>query len=182
MAVAVATRVALATDIPEILRLGEYMYSSVGGSVDDGWRALGRSQLESRLGSDLFGWVMDDVAVPGRLVACGFVNRTPRLPLPGARTALRGYIQWVVTDPAHQRKGHARAIMGRLMHWAQDDDVAVLDLHASPAARAFYASLGFEPSPNIDYPPGVLGVPMQWRVPPTGAGPARPDGHVGDDA
>jgi GNAT superfamily N-acetyltransferase len=173
---------ALAVDVPEILRLGEYMYASVGGAVDDGWRALGRSQLESRLGSDLLGWVIDDKAAPGRLAACGFVNSTPRLPLPGARTALRGYVQWVVTDPDRQRQGHARAIMARLMQWACDEDVAVLDLHSSPVARAFYVSLGFRPSPHVEYPPEVLGVPMQWRVTPTGVGPARPTGHVGDGA
>ena len=182
MAVVVAPRMALPADIPEILRLGEYMYASVGGAVDDGWRALGRSQLESRLGSDLLGWVIDDEAAPGQLAACGFVNKTPRLPLPGARTALRGYVQWVVTDPTHQRQGHARAIMSRLMHWAWVDGVAVLDLHSSPVARAFYASLGFRPSPDVDYPPEVRGVPMQWRVTPTEVGPARPSGHVGDDA
>lgn len=176
---ALAPRMAHAADIPEVLRLGEYMYASVGGAVDDQWRALGRSELESRLGSDLFGWVVDDAAAPGRLAACGFVNRTPRLPLPGARTALRGYVQWVVTDPARQRKGHARAVMARLMQWAEDEDVVVLDLHASPAAREFYLSLGFRLSPNVEYRPEVLGVPMQWRVAPTGVGPARPSGPVG---
>ncbi|NYI41255.1 GNAT family N-acetyltransferase [Demequina lutea] len=177
-----APRIAVAADIAEILRLGEYMYASVGGTVDDEWRALGRSQLESRLGSELLGWVIDDESVAGRLAACGFVNRTPRLPLPGARTALRGYVQWVVTDPAHQRRGHARAIMARLMRWAQDENVAVLDLNASPSARALYLELGFVFSPNIDYPPTTLGAPMQWRVTSTGVGPARPSGHVGGDA
>jgi GNAT superfamily N-acetyltransferase len=180
--VAVVPRAAVGADIPEILRLGEYMYASVGGSVDDVWRALGRSQLESRLGSDLLGWVIDDDSVQGRLAACGFVNRTPRLPLPGARTALRGYVQWVVTDPSHQRKGYARSIMGRLMRWAEDADAAVLDLHSSPSARSLYLELGFVFSPNVDYPASTLGAPMQWRVTSTGTGSARPSWHVGDDA
>jgi GNAT superfamily N-acetyltransferase len=179
---AVAPRVAVAADISEILRLGEYMYASVGGAVDDEWRALGRAQLESRLGVDLFGWVIDDESEPGRLAACGFVNRTPRLPLPGARTALRGYVQWVVTDPAHQRTGHGGEIMARLMRWAEDEDVTVLDLHSSPSGRALYLALGFVFSPNVDYPATTLGAPMQWRVGRTGTGPARPAGPVGGDA
>ena len=175
-------RVANGADIPEILRLGEFMYASVGIGVDDSWRDLGRSQLESRLGSELLGWVIDDADSAGSLAACGFVNSSPRLPLPGARSSVRGYVQWVVTDPRRQRQGLARAIMGAITEWARSEGIDSLDLHSSPAARSLYLSLGFQFSPNVDYPQGVLGAPMQWRPGGTHAGPARPAGHVGDDA
>ncbi len=179
---AIVPRLATTADIPEILRLGEYMYATVGGLIDDEWRALGRSQLESRLGSDLVGWVIDDEDAVGRLAACGFINKTPRLPLPRARTALRGYVQWVVTDPAHQRTGYARAIMRALMQWAIQENVTVVDLHSSPSARSLYLSLGFRFSPDIEYPQEVLGAPMQWRPGRTATAPARPSGRVGGDA
>ncbi len=175
-------RVANTADIPEIIRLGEFMYASVGIGIDDSWRDLGRSQIESRLGSELLGWVIDDAESAGSLGACGFVNRTPRLPLPGARSSVRGYVQWVVTDPGRQRRGLARVIMGAIMEWATCEGIDMLDLHSSPAARSLYLSLGFQFSPKIDYPQGVLGAPMQWRPGRTDEGPARPPGHVGDHA
>jgi GNAT superfamily N-acetyltransferase len=163
-------RPAAAADIEQILRLGEYMYASVGIGVDEDWRESGRLQLRSRLGADLRGWVID--AGPGALgdlgegtlAACGFVNRTPRLPLPGSRSPLRGYVQWVATDPAAQGKGCGRAIMAAIMGWAVEERIEVLDLHSSPNARSFYLALGFRLSPDVDYPVEVRGVPMQWRV------------------
>jgi len=167
-------RVALASDVPEILRLGALMYASGGMGVDAAWRDLGRAQLESRLGADLHGWVIDDEESAGALAACGFVNRSPRLPLPGASSALRGYVQWVVTDPEHQRRGLARSIMGAIMEWAVVESVEVLELQSSLAARPLYASLGFVFSPNIEFPPEVFGAPMQWRTGRTATGSARP--------
>lgn len=169
-----APRAAHAADVPEILRLGESMYASVGIGVDDAWRDLGRERLTSRLGVDLFGWVIDDEELAGSLAACGFVNRSPRLPLPGARSGLGGYVQWVVTDTQHQRRGLARKIMGAIFEWSVIEGVDVLELHSSPTARSLYMALGFRFSPNIDYPPEVLGVPMRWMSGRTDSGPARP--------
>ncbi len=122
--------------MPEILRLGEFMYASVGTTVEDGWRTLGASQLAARLDADLHGWVIDDEELAGSLAACGFVNRSPRLPLPGARSGLGGYVQWVVTDTQHQRRGLARKIMGAIFEWSVIEGVDVLELHSSPTARS----------------------------------------------
>ena len=169
-----APRVATKNDVNEILRLGELMYASVGIEVEDAWRELGRSQFEARLGANLLGWVVDDEDSQGCLSACGFVNRTPRLPLPEARSAERGYVQWVVTDPAHQRRGLARRIMDAIMQWAIVEDIDVLDLHSSSAARPLYLALGFRFSPDISYPLEVFGAPMQWRAGRTDPGSARP--------
>lgn len=163
----IAVRPATTSDVEEILRLGAHMYASVGASVDDAWRELGRSQFETRLGSDLLGWVVDAPVASdpedGALAACGFVNLTPRLPLPSATTAIRGYIQWVVTDERHQRRGLGRAIMSTIIDWADGEGLDVLDLNSSPTARSLYLSLGFRYSPDIEYPLSVLGAPMQRR-------------------
>lgn len=160
-------REATVDDIPEILRLGAYMYSSVGGAVDDDWRELGRSQLDTRLGRDLLGWVVDAGAdAEGKgLAACGFVNLTPRLPLPHATTPIRGYIQWVVTDERYQRTGLGRVIMGAIINWSDGAGLDVLDLNSSPTARPLYLSLGFRFSPDVEYPATVPGAPMQRRRP-----------------
>lgn len=158
-----AVREAVPTDIPEIVRLGAYMYATVGSTVDDAWAQLAQAQLESRLGTTLLGWVIDGDA--GRLAACGFVNVTPRLPLPSAVTSMRGYIQWVVTDPPSQGRGLGGAVMGAIMDWARDQRIDSLELHASPAGRALYRRLGFTPHPDVPYPDEVRGVPMVWRAP-----------------
>ena len=158
-----AVREALPGDIPEIVRLGAYMYATMGATVDDAWAQLAKAQLDTRLGRTLFGWVIDgDV---GQLAACGFVNVTPRLPLPTAVTSMRGYIQWVVTDQQAQGRGLGAAVMGAIIDWAIDGDVDALELNASPAGRSLYARLGFTPRPDVPYPDDVRGLPMVWRAP-----------------
>ena len=156
-------REALPADIPEIVRLGAYMYATVGATVDDAWEHLAEAQLDARLGTTLLGWVID--GDEGRLAACGFVNVSPRLPLPTAVTSMRGYVQWVVTDPASHGKGLGAAVMGAIIDWAIDGDVDALELNASPAGRSLYARLGFTPRPDVHYADDVRGVPMVWRAP-----------------
>lgn len=168
-------RAATRDDIPEIVRLGAYMYASVGATVDDAWAELARLQLDARLGDTLLGWVVDvdagagpdaeAQADAGRLAACGFVNVTPRLPLPNAVTSVRGYVQWVVTDPPSQGRGIGSAVMGAIMEWAAARRIDSLELHSSPAGRTVYTRLGFVPHPNVHYPDDVRGVPMVWRAP-----------------
>lgn len=162
-------REATASDAEEVVRLGEYMYASVGASVHDPWRELGRQQVELRLGNDLFGWVVDaardssagEQGVPRPLAACAFANLNARLPLPNAQGPWRAYIQWVCVDPAFQRRGLASALMTALENWAVDRGVDVLELASSPAGRGLYESLGYEASPDVHYPSEVRGVPMR---------------------
>ena len=154
-------REARAGDAQEIVRLGEYMYATVGATVDDDWRRLAKQQIEARLGIGLFGWVAQADAEAGTLAACAFANLNARLPLPGARGPWRAYVQWVSVDPAAQRQGWASALMVEVERWAKERHVDVLELHSSPAGRALYQGLGFEASPDVVYPEDVRGVPMR---------------------
>jgi aminoglycoside 2'-N-acetyltransferase I len=61
--------------------------------------------------------------------------------LAGDGTMLRtGYVELVATHPAHQRKGHATALLRALVPLLADYDVGAL----SPSDPAFYERLGWE--------------------------------------
>lgn len=165
-------RRATSADIAEVMRLAEYMYASVGASVDDRWRTMGADELSARLDTDLLGWVVD-AQVQGELAACGLVNVVRRLPLPSARSTVMGYVQWVATDPRYQRRGLASSIMRAVGDWAMGAEVDVLSLHASPTARPLYLALGYTFAHPVDFPADMLGAPMQWRVPWPDAGSPR---------
>jgi aminoglycoside 2'-N-acetyltransferase I len=63
---------------------------------------------------------------------------------PGTSAPLRtAYVEWVATDPAHQRRGYASAVMRALM--GAIDDFQLAALSTSDLGRSLYARLGWEP-------------------------------------
>jgi ribosomal protein S18 acetylase RimI-like enzyme len=52
-------------------------------------------------------------------------------------------IVWVATDPARQRRGHARAALGAALASAKDDGFATCTLQSSPAGVELYRRAGF---------------------------------------
>ena len=80
----------------------------------------------------------------GVVIGCGGVTIATRLPGPRAPTARFAYVQWLVTDPAHRRRGHARAIFAAILEWIQAHEVRVIELHATPDGESLYRSFGFE--------------------------------------
>ena len=68
-------RAARLEDTPEVLRLAQLMYLSLGLDLDEEvwerWRSTAMEAVRARLGADLTVVVAEDPAVPGRLVACG---------------------------------------------------------------------------------------------------------------
>jgi ribosomal protein S18 acetylase RimI-like enzyme len=59
------------------------------------------------------------------------------------RGARRGNILNVYTEEAFRRRGLARELMQTVLNWCQENRVDTIILHASPAGRALYDSLGF---------------------------------------
>ncbi len=55
----------------------------------------------------------------------------------------RGNILNVYTEPAHRRRGLARALMQVALDWCEANEVGAVILHASPEGRPLYESLGF---------------------------------------
>jgi ribosomal protein S18 acetylase RimI-like enzyme len=74
--------------------------------------------------------------------------RWDRLPTPWNEEGRGAYVQYVWTEPAHRRRGVARAVMERLIALLAAAGVADVDLHATAAAEAMYRSLGFEDPRN----------------------------------
>ncbi|MBN1170852.1 MAG: GNAT family N-acetyltransferase [Micromonosporaceae bacterium] len=66
-----------------------------------------------------------------------------RLPGPRNLDSRVGYIQWVATDPAWRGRGYARAVLNSLLEWFRGEGVNQCELHATPAGRPLYESLGF---------------------------------------
>jgi len=143
---AVAVRPARAEDAPEIARLAELMYRSLGLSLDEEswgrWRVGAQEAVRTRLGADLTVVVAEEPGAPGRLVACGAGVVFERMPGP-AGDARVGYVQWMSTELAFRRRGLARAVLRALLAWFEAQGVHDVELHASPQGRPLYRSEGF---------------------------------------
>lgn len=66
---------------------------------------------------------------------------TPHMIGNGSR---RGNILNVYTAPSFRRRGLARYLMQALLDWCRANQIDTVILHASPAGRSLYESMGFE--------------------------------------
>jgi GNAT superfamily N-acetyltransferase len=148
-------RTATPADIPELVRLGDVMFVSMGRLVDDVWRKETGEFLALHLGEPhLAVLVVDDDREAGRLAACGAGWIDTRLPGPLNPGGRLGYVQWMVTDPAHRRRGLARTVFSSLLAWFEAHGALMVDLHATEDGAALYRSYGLsEPAyPNLRGP------------------------------
>ncbi|RGD57037.1 GNAT family N-acetyltransferase [Kitasatospora xanthocidica] len=130
-------------DADELLRLRVAVLD--GARPADDWRAAFRDEMRARLGTDpdLLAFVAP--ADGGALAACaiGVVHRCYRGPShPTGRWAR---IHTVVTDPAHRRRGHARAVTTALVRALRLRGCGSIELRATEAGAPLYRALGFHP-------------------------------------
>ncbi len=159
MTVSPDVRQATEGDIPELVRLRALLFQTLGGdffdppSADGGWRAALATVLKHQLtAEDVRILVVDGDT---GLAACGIGTIERRLPgshLPNGRI---GNVIGMVTDPAHRRRGHGRAILRSLLTWFQAREATRVDLHASKEGEPLYRSLGFtdHPDPSLYWRP-----------------------------
>ncbi|MFB7470516.1 GNAT family N-acetyltransferase [Kitasatospora sp. NPDC056184] len=130
-------------DADELLRLRVAVLD--GGPLDAEWRATFRDDMRDRLGRDphLLAFVVP--ADGGGLAACaiGIVYRGYRGP--SHPTGLWGRIHTVVTDPAHRRRGHGRAVAEALVEALGAGGCGSVELRATEAGAPLYRTLGFAP-------------------------------------
>ncbi|MGZ4714365.1 MAG: GNAT family N-acetyltransferase [Acidimicrobiia bacterium] len=140
-----SVRPARADDLPELIRLAAVMFASVGlDAAADAWRAAGRVRVADGLADgSVAGFVVEQPAGGGALAAAALATICRRLPTPSNPGGLVAYVQWVATDPAHRRRGHARAVMEALVVWARDAGAGSVDLHASGDGEPLYRAMGF---------------------------------------
>ncbi|MER5863909.1 GNAT family N-acetyltransferase [Kitasatospora sp. NPDC002040] len=142
-------RPATPEDAAELVRLRGLMFEAMSGRADPGpWRRTAELELRERLAvpadrRTMAAFVLDDPAEPGRLAACAVGTLERRLPAPGHPDGLFGFVFNICTDPAHRRRGHARACTEALLAWFDARRVTRVDLHATEGGEALYRSLGF---------------------------------------
>ena len=106
------------------------------------------------------GWVAQLTAPPHPVIGGAGVQFRPFLPRtdPTGQLLLvgrEGLILNVYVDPAHRHQGVARRLLDTLIRWAPGVGIVRLVLHASPAGRHLYESLGFFASNEMFFPPFI---------------------------
>ncbi|MGY6019124.1 GNAT family N-acetyltransferase [Streptomyces spinosirectus] len=170
-AITPAVRRATEYDLVELLRLRTLLFDDLGGGFfnppsDDGsWLdALAMVLKEQLTAEDVRILVVDGdgdggcgggggrdsdgCGRGGGLAACGIGTIEQRLPGPHLRNGRIGHVIGVVTDPAHRRRGHSRAIMRGLLDWFREREAARVDLYASAEGEPLYRDLGFTDLPD----------------------------------
>ena len=75
----------------------------------------------------------------------------------------RGWVYYVAVDPAHQKKGFGRIIMGAAEEWLRQAGVGKLQLMVraeNTAVRAFYESIGYGEQPRVIFAKWLDGRPL----------------------
>ncbi|MFE4512773.1 GNAT family N-acetyltransferase [Kitasatospora sp. NPDC056783] len=145
-------------DADELLRLRVAAFD--GARPTDDWGIAFRDEMRERLGTDpnLLAFVAP--AGGGTLVSCsiGIVYRCYRGPT--HPTGLWARIHTVVTDPAHRRLGHARAVTTALVGALRHRGCGSIELRATEAGAPLYHALGFHPVDDyMTLRPGPAGWP-----------------------
>ena len=147
----IGIRAATPEDIPIILRHRREMFRDMGFTDPAVHEALGH--LTERYFEDAFqqgtfhGWFAVDAA--GTIVGGGGVAEIALPPGPFSPTPTRPEILNVFVEPAYRRQGIARRLMEVMIEWCRERGFSSVFLHASDEGRPLYASMGFQPTPEM---------------------------------
>ncbi|MEY9947314.1 GNAT family N-acetyltransferase [Kitasatospora sp. GAS1066B] len=135
-------------DASELVRLRLLMFEAMQGQARPGpWQQTAEEVLRERLAdpaaTTMPAFVVDDPRRAGRLAACAVGTLEQRLPAPGHPEGRFGFIFNICTDPAHRRRGYARACTEALLAWFDEHRVTRIDLHATEGGEQLYRGLGF---------------------------------------
>ncbi|MEV0124421.1 GNAT family N-acetyltransferase [Streptomyces sp. NPDC050703] len=153
-----AVRRALPDDIPELVRLRALLFEDRGGAYFSPAEAPGdwRRELAAVLTAKLASESVCVLVVDGEqgLASCVIGTVEHWFPGPHNPNGRVGHVIGVVTDPAHRRRGHSRAVMRALLDWFREQGASRVDLYASDDGAPLYRALGF-----VDHPDPAL----YWR-------------------
>jgi GNAT superfamily N-acetyltransferase len=82
----------------------------------------------------------------GEILAGSGIVLAPWPGHPSETLPQRAWILNMYTEPHARRQGLARRILQIMADWCRANGFASVSLHASPAARSLYESLGFQPT------------------------------------
>ncbi|MFE7804491.1 GNAT family N-acetyltransferase [Streptomyces sp. NPDC057430] len=140
-------RLATPADAAEIARLrSENILSE---PLDEAWLTACANQLALRLqdGGDARAYVVDSPT--GELATCALGLVHAVLPAPKYPKGLAVRIHAVATDPAHRRRGYAKAALAALLDHLEHAGVTLYELYASDGSAPLYESLGFAADPAL---------------------------------
>ncbi|MFJ4767708.1 GNAT family N-acetyltransferase [Streptomyces uncialis] len=151
-------RQAVQDDIAELVRLRALLFEKRGGdffnppSEHDDWPAALAAVLKEQIADDTVRILVVDGTHGTHgthgIVVCGIGVIGQRLPGPHLSNGRIGHVAGVVTDPAHRRRGHGRAVMRALLDWFREREVSRVDLYASDQGAPLYRELGFTDHPD----------------------------------
>lgn len=98
---------------------------------------------EKMRAGEYIGWIATADGLPAGGAGLWLMDWPPHLIGPGSR---RGNILNVYTRPEYRKQGIARTLVQTALDWCRAHAIAVVILHASPAGRPLYESLGFHPT------------------------------------
>lgn len=143
MRATLTARPATVEDIPELARLRELMWTSMGlAAADDGWREACAEVLAAWIGAGSAAAMVVD-GPDGGLVACGVGSVDQRLPGSSNPTGRYGYIANMVTEPGFRGRGLATVVLAALLDWFSAQGIRTVDLHASAQGEPIYRAAGF---------------------------------------
>ena len=82
----------------------------------------------------------------GRIVAGGGIVIADWPGYPGENLAKRAWILNMYTEPEARRHGVAKQILEIMIDWCRSEGFSAVSLHASPAGRPLYETVGFQPT------------------------------------
>lgn len=131
------------SDEQPILGLVALLFREMG--LDgDAWRAEAGRAIRTR-GRNRAVFVAE---VQDIIVACGAVSISWRYPGPTTPDGRVAYVNWMVTAPAHRRRGYGRAVLEALLDWVEARGVRMTELYATEEGYPLYTNAQFGPPPR----------------------------------
>ncbi len=133
-----------AADTATILRHRRAMFEDIGFS-DQKIRASEQETTaiftEAIENGNYHGWFIE--TDDGQVVSGAGVFILPFYPSPREPVSRRPWIVNVYTEPEYRKRGFGRRLVKTAVEWCQSAGFTYVHLHASPAGRPLYETLGF---------------------------------------
>ena len=152
-------RLATAADAPVLARHRVEMFRDMGRlateAVAEALRAAAEPELRAWIAAGSYiGWVAVPEGAPHEVAGGTGLQLRPLLPRPteDGLTITRGpegYVLNVFVERPWRRRGVARLLMGRVLAYVRERDIARCTLHPSAEGKPLYESLGFAPTAEM---------------------------------
>jgi GNAT superfamily N-acetyltransferase len=105
-------------------------------------------------------WMANELSAPGswrawcgwsggQIVGTVWAQTVEKIPNPVAERELLGYISSVYVVPGHRGRGLGNALVEAAVEWCWESGCEEIVLWPTPASRAMYSELGFDPAVTV---------------------------------